>query len=577
MIAKTEESVGALLQTAEHLAATGRMAEAAPVFSRLTALEPDQPLHRYHHGMALLELEDYAAARTCFEQVCEPLATLAGVWLGLGLANLRLGEPLLAARQLRQARQRDPGLAVACIFEAQVHAQYGDREAATAALAAIRDDAELCAEDYGEWVQALFALQEYAAAERVLGRALQRFPGHAVLRLAAAHLLERANQLTQARAMLAPLPVDAPGRALLEARLQSRSGEIAAAIANLQRLHDAAETPAAMRAQVDFELGSCLDRRGDYAAAWAAFSRGNQRDREDFIARFPAHWAAAQQREQFADPVVLDALMPNSRATPTGARPAPIFVVGFPRSGTTLLDAMLEAHPSLQVIEEKPLLEPAMAALLRTAAGQAQDYATAVAALSEEDLQRMRASYWQQVSRYAGATGARRVVDKNPFNLLRVHWLLRLFPDATWLFAIRHPLDVLLSCYTKRMQFTSVTRGFWSIEDIAEVYRDAIGLWLRQRQRLQLHCVDLRYEALVQAPEMEMRRVLQELGLPWDAGVLQHEQRARARWIATPSYDQVIRPVYREADGRWRRYAEALAPAAAIVAPVQQTLGYAVF
>jgi hypothetical protein len=151
----------------------------------------------------------------------------------------------------------------------------------------------------------------------------------------------------------------------------------------------------------------------------------------------------------------------------------------------------------------------------------------------------------------------------------------RLFPDARFIFAARHPCDAVLSCFMQDFVLNPAMANFLTLEDSARLYDLALVFWTRARQILPLHVHTLRYEALVEDKERELRALLAFLGLDWDARVLDNEATAKARGpIATPSYAQVAQPLYTRARGRWERYREQMKPVLPILLPWAKRLGY---
>jgi hypothetical protein len=249
-----------------------------------------------------------------------------------------------------------------------------------------------------------------------------------------------------------------------------------------------------------------------------------------------------------------------------GERTAPVFLVGFPRSGTTLLDTVLMGHPGVLVLEEEPILERVGAEL----GGMER-----LAGLAAAEAESLRTLYFDEVDKLLPEAPAHIVIDKLPLNLLAIPLIHRLFPDARIVFAQRHPCDVVLSCFIESFAINDAMANFLDLGDAARLYDLVLTFWQRCRDGLPLAVHDVRYESLVADLEGEARPLLDFLGLPWHDAVLDHQRTARARGtILTPSYSQVIRPLYREAIGRWQRYREQMAPALPLLAPWAAQLGY---
>ena len=170
----------------------------------------------------------------------------------------------------------------------------------------------------------------------------------------------------------------------------------------------------------------------------------------------------------------------------------------------------------------------------------------------------------------------RHLVDKLPLNLVHLGLVRRLFPDAKILLALRDPRDVVLSCFMQTFELNTAMVHFLDLCDAARLYRTVMALGTVYQQRLGLDLLSYRYEDLVAAPESTARQVFAHLGLPWDDCVMRYYERRAGRAVATPSYQDVTRPVYSRAVGRWRSYRGEMAAALDLLLPAVTAFGYAV-
>ncbi len=250
---------------------------------------------------------------------------------------------------------------------------------------------------------------------------------------------------------------------------------------------------------------------------------------------------------------------------------SPIFIVGFPRSGTTLLELVLDAHPQLKSIDEQPFLQNALDDIL----AEKVSYPDQLATLTQAQLERIRRGYWAKTARRVELAPGQRLIDKNPLNVFRLPVIKRLFPNAKVIFAIRHPCDVILSCFMQHFRAPDFALLCQDIPTLAAAYRKTFDFWYSQQQLLQADVLELHYELFVSDFEPHARRVFDFLELPWDPVVLSPAQRAREkRFISTPSYSQVIQPVYAKAVGRWRNYYEHFTASLPVLAPYLERWGY---
>ena len=238
------------------------------------------------------------------------------------------------------------------------------------------------------------------------------------------------------------------------------------------------------------------------------------------------------------------------------------FLLGFPRSGTTLLDTFLLGHPEVAVLEEKQLIG---------AAGKVTGPIEELPSLSAETLEEARATYFRVCAEHVSPDFGGTVVDKFPLDMGAAPLIHAMFPGAPIIFMQRHPCDVVLSGFLQPFG----TVNFSSIADAADYYDAMMSIWSASLEALPLNVHTAVYEDLVEDPESVVRPVIAFLGLDWDEAVLDHRQTARERGtIVTPSYDQVTEPITKRPSGRWKRYREQLEPVLPILLPWAQRLGY---
>lgn len=299
-------------------------------------------------------------------------------------------------------------------------------------------------------------------------------------------------------------------------------------------------------------LGDLFDRLGDTAQAMAAFKESNQMidlyerppgvNKNDYLARI-------QMLSEFFDQSDISSW---PELTPDDDHIDPVFLVGFPRSGTTLLDVIMRGHPDIATLEEYPLISSTVTALQQCRDGEPK----AMATLTKDDLTRVRAAYFNERAQHLDSSALNKpiIVDKLPLNLIEAGLIQRIFPNAKFILALRHPCDSVLSCYMHTFKLNSAMANFLNLEDAAHLYDRAFSLWESYRNTLPLSVHEIRYEDIVDDLEGTIRPLIKFLGLEWHDGVLDHTGTAKKSRIDTPSYNQVVEPIYKRADGRWTKY-----------------------
>ena len=261
---------------------------------------------------------------------------------------------------------------------------------------------------------------------------------------------------------------------------------------------------------------------------------------------------------------------PEADTAAGGGPAAHIFLVGFPRSGTTLLENVLAAHPKVVSLEEKPLLDEAEAAYLTS-----NEALKRLAQIGPDEAHHYRDAYWSAVRSFGVEPSGRVFIDKMPLASVQLPIIAKLFPEARILFAIRDPRDVVLSCFRRRFAMNASMYELLTLEGAAAYYDAVMRLSELYRGILPLPQQVVRYESLVDNFEGTARAAFEFLGLEWDPSVADFAEKARTRGINTPSAAQVVRGLNREGQGTWRRYRDQMAPILPLLEPWAERFGYA--
>ncbi|HEY1879693.1 MAG TPA: sulfotransferase [Caulobacteraceae bacterium] len=348
-------------------------------------------------------------------------------------------------------------------------------------------------------------------------------------------------------------------------------GDPGAAIAGLERI-----TPlltGGRHADARLLLGDALDAAGRYDEAFAAYAEGKAELREIYAPSF-----AGRAERPSATQVAHDIAAEFER-TPVESWTLPLrsfsgspvrghaFLLGFPRSGTTLLEQIIATHPDMVALGERPALVEAVAEFLSGPGGVER-----LAATVGDLLEPYRDSYWARARQFAPDLDGKVLVDKYPLATIRLPLMSKVFPEAKIIFALRDPRDVVLSSFRRAFKMNASMYEFTSLESSARFYDAVMAAGETYTARLPLKVHRLRYEDLVTDFEREGRALCDFLGVEWTP-TLQNFA-ATDRTLATPSGPQVARGLYSEGVGQWRNYARQLEPVAAILAPWIEKFGY---
>lgn len=246
-----------------------------------------------------------------------------------------------------------------------------------------------------------------------------------------------------------------------------------------------------------------------------------------------------------------------------------VFLVGFPRSGTTLLEQALASHGEAHTMEEVDCLGDVTREFFFAVGGMER-----FAALSDAELEPVRSQYWAAVAASGAQTDRAVFVDKLPLSSVNQGFIARLFPEAKILFALRDPRDVVLSCFRRRLVMSAHMHELLTLEGTAAFYSAVMDLSEVYRDKLGLPTLMLRHEDMLGDFDGEMRRVCEFLGIAFDAATRDFAAHARDRDIKTPSGVQIVRGLNKDGAGQWRRFAADLAPVLPVLEPWVERFGY---
>jgi tetratricopeptide (TPR) repeat protein len=516
----------------------------------MSNLPPDRNPNReslYKEALDRTAVGDLAGALNSLDTVLAQEPGFAEAHYQRGNLLRRLDRPLEAAQALREALRLKPDFADACfslVFLLRDEGRLAEIETELCALAgAAPADAE-------RLEQAAGLLAEYgrfAAALAIFERAAAVRPDLARLQVRIGQIQQKLGQFAAAR--------EAFGRAI---ELDPRSGPAFLLLAHNERAQTADDTRLDLctrtlaasslddntRSCLHFALGKLQDDLGNYAEALTQFRAGNA------LLKARTRFDRGIWQRYFQD---LQSVLPLAAATRRSiSNPVPVFIIGMPRSGTTLAHRLLSNHTEVHGLGETEMVDGLVEALARHTS---TPYPQCLTRLRPEDYIALAGQYRARWPREA--VKCRYVLDKNPLNFLHVGLILRLFPEALFIHCERDPRDIAVSIYS---QYFAHPRNAYAY-DFADIgffysgYRNLMQHWLRtcgSRVR------SLHYEQLIAAPETEIRALLEFMQLHWEPGCV--DPTTETGEISTASVWQARQPLYADSIGRWRHYESALEP-----------------
>jgi len=490
----------------------------------------------------------YVRAADGYRDLLAKFPDTAGVWFELGLATAKLLDFDQAVHALQRTVELSPG-------DVSMLVLVGQQFHALRRLELARDCFERAVAAQPASLHALLSLADWYERERHLDQAwacvqicAAHHPGHPQVACVQALLLHRLQRNTEAENLLRDI-IQGPAQDL-NVRYSSRH--------QLAVLLDATGRHAEALRWLR-EAKDVLRQSANVPRLEQDYDRGDHRRRALLAALTPdtiRRWR--EERKPDAEPQRL------------------AFLGGHPRSGTTLLEQILGAHPSLTAFDEPPAFVEEVAEKLAPLSSPVALTLKNLDNLSAPLRTHYRHRYHKSLLRGGRPAPETAVLlDKNPSPTALLHQWLRIFPELKVIIALRDPRDVLISTYFLNVRLNPTSANFLSLERTARHYSDLMDVWLRLRDLGGFDWIESRYEDVVANMETEGRRVTQFLGLDWHPHQAIFHQRARREFVYSPTYNAVTQPVHNRALGRWKNYAEALEPLEAKLAPYCRAFGYA--
>jgi Flp pilus assembly protein TadD len=483
--------------------------EALQDLKRAAALAPNDPLIRNSYGLTLAKSDLWPEAMAEFEAAVRLQPDFTPAHYSLGCARERIGDLGGAREAFEYARKLDPA-----------NMELPARLAALAARGA-----------------------DWENAKSLATEALQGDPKESLARVTLANVAVEQRELDTAESLLSEI--------LFEK-----------------------DFPDFYRAMAFSLLGDLRHVQKRFDEAFEAYAKGNAERRRMFAPRYavpgletPASYAI--WLSEYFEQAPQSNWSVRGKAVPRNVPPKEhIFLIGFPRSGTTLLENVLSSNPAVVALEEKEVLADSVRAFFTNEDGRDR-----LGVASDETLDEFRGRYWHQVAEYCNPSG-KVFIDKQPLSSMKLPVIAKLFPNAKILFAIRDPRDVVLSCFRRQFTLNPAMFEFLDVKGAAQFYAAVMRLSAIYRQLFQQPWHEVKYERLVETFDAEASAACDFIGLQWTDEMRSFAEKARQRIISTPSANQVRRGLNRDGLAQWRHYKKGLGPALPVLQPWVETFGY---
>ena len=445
---------------------------------------------------------------------------------------------------------------------------------AAVAIASIKVDPLIAVGHY--WMD----VRHFEAAKDYFARALEQPHVRIVAYIRLAEMLIRLKRLDEAADVAErALKIDASheGALLIRAKVHRQQKQLAEAEKLLRIVVGKSDYPSEARAAAGYELGAVLDLQERYEEAMSAFLDAKA------LLRLTAAPASSilrqkQARMKEAQSAVTPALVQKWRQfgdAQLQPRRNLALLCGHARSGTTLLEYVLDAHPEIVSADETAVFQAKTYATTSAQLGPKTPLLSALDSLPARTLRQLRADYLCGMESFLGQTiGERLLIDKNPALTSDIAGVLRVFPETKFIVALRDPRDVCLSCFMQAWPVLPDTVPWLSLEATVQQYAITMGFWNAWKPCLGGSAIEVRYEDVVNDLEGSARRALQFLNVPWNERVLNFHEETRTKIVRSPTFVEVGKPLYKTAVARWKHYEKFLAPHMEPLKPFLTAFGY---
>ncbi len=511
-------------------------------------------------AQTLFNNKQFGEAISIYEKICASCPEDQDSWMMQGLCFQAIGNLDKAISCLEQADNIEPPSAE---ILAKLGMVYIAKQMIDLAMENFKEALEIQADHEESRIglgSALLMLERYQEAMEHCQVSLKFSPDSVELRSQLAVSLEQLNRLEEAKEAakeaLAKQP-DHPRASFTLAKIDHRLGNLESARLCLAKLLNT-KLPPHQYSAIAAELGRVLDKMGDYQEAFKAYTAGNMAlattVKTDQVNVDELFETIELYQQWFSAETTLGWL--EAAKDLAEDRPTPIFLVGFPRSGTTLTEQIIVTGDNIVSSNEQPIVLRLISEL-SVILERPILYPPCLEELSLTDLQKLRDRYWQMAKEMVPSLGEQdRLLDKLPLNIIELGFIYRLFPKAKIVVVLRDPRDVCLNCFMHAFVLNQAMINFLDLERTAKIYASTMALWLQYRSFFKFPYIELRYENLTNDTETESKKLAEFLNLEWNDR------------SSTPQ------PVSRQDTGQWLHYRNQMVPVMKTLQPYVKEFTY---
>ncbi len=534
---------------------TGKKEESLTILERLTAK------HHYPEAWASLghvrrESGDLKGSEDAFEKALELIPAFSEAHMGAGVTLLAQANADKALRHFNKCLALCPGNSDASANAALCLHMLRRYDEAKSAFRRILELDPRNAFVQRQFAKLLIETGEIQESINIQKGICQHFPGLPDAWAELASTLEISNRLDECGEVLSEAATRFPSNPIILyeiAKLDRRKGRISKALAGLTSI-DPSLIPPHLKHWFFYELGMTMDLSGDFPGAYRSFSESNlyaSKGMRSKTTNFQVFDNTLDAMDDWIDTGAPEGNTLTSETVDDGSDL--VFLLGFPRSGTTLLDVMLSGHPATICLEEKQTIEH----IFHDVDSQHGGFPHGLSFASPKEIASLRKKYREILERNGvPQESGKLIIDKMPIRTPYAAFILRLFPRSRILFSLRHPYDVVLSNFMQNYAANEIFVHFYTLEESARIYDRTMRIWKKSIELPgEKRCHYVRYEKLISETSTTLAGACSFLGIPYDDTLSDHRKSLASRGrIGTNSYHQVTEAIYQRSNERWRNY-----------------------
>lgn len=551
---------------------SGKFQKAETLYKKIIQDHKDSFNGLHLYGVLCLQQRRFAEAVGLIKRAIYLKPDISSFYNNLGLALKGYGDLRMAAQAFGKAHSLDPKSEATLSNLGELFYQVGEFDRAQKVFKQLLNINPKNLVALLLWGDIHRALGSYKKSVEFYERAQTDYPEDLQVQLRLIEGYEKAGLLKEAMALCLDVletHPDHPHVYFSLAKVNYRLGQIEEAKNYIDKVNLEAFQPNE-KAIILQRKGLIYEGLGLYNEAWQSFYSSNK-DMNRVLGARPKK-SSDTSIHSFSSLAKYKEFFTKERASKwnseTKTKAQPVFFVGFPRSGTTLIDQILAAHPEIGVLEEKPTLEQWQKTYIWQRDMNKLDQIDADTLAKEQNAYLDRAASFFKEERFS------HIVDKLPLNVIHLGLINRFFPHAKVIMALRDPRDVIVSCYSQMFNLNQAMSYFLDLKDAAEFYDRVMDLYQHYKETLTLDFIEVKYESVLDDMQKALTPVLKFMGLDWHKDMLRYREQTLQRDIFTPSYEQVVKPIYDKSKGRWTHYQNQLKEVLPTLEPWVKKYGY---